>query len=119
MAKVGRNEKCPCGSGKKYKKCCLMPIPLPEITELTGDEAEVFVENKQGYLEEHKISDVGFEDEMMCCHCEEKIKVKDYKLVSVCGDDFDYISCPNWPECDGTILDWWPVDKWSFSNVME
>lgn len=22
-AKVGRNELCPCGSGKKYKKCCL------------------------------------------------------------------------------------------------
>ena len=20
--KVGRNEKCPCGSGKKYKNCC-------------------------------------------------------------------------------------------------
>ena len=22
VAKVGRNEPCPCGSGKKYKKCC-------------------------------------------------------------------------------------------------
>ena len=22
MAKIGRNEKCPCGSGKKYKHCC-------------------------------------------------------------------------------------------------
>ncbi len=22
--KIGRNEKCPCGSGKKYKKCCLV-----------------------------------------------------------------------------------------------
>ncbi len=22
--KVGRNEPCPCGSGKKYKKCCLL-----------------------------------------------------------------------------------------------
>lgn len=22
-AKIGRNEKCPCGSGKKYKKCCM------------------------------------------------------------------------------------------------
>lgn len=22
VRKVGRNEKCPCGSGKKYKKCC-------------------------------------------------------------------------------------------------
>jgi len=21
--KVGRNEACPCGSGKKYKKCCM------------------------------------------------------------------------------------------------
>ncbi|MGB5261359.1 MAG: SEC-C metal-binding domain-containing protein, partial [Gammaproteobacteria bacterium] len=20
--KVGRNEPCPCGSGKKFKKCC-------------------------------------------------------------------------------------------------
>ena len=24
--KVGRNEPCPCGSGKKYKKCCGRPI---------------------------------------------------------------------------------------------
>jgi hypothetical protein len=22
MSKVGRNETCPCGSGKKYKHCC-------------------------------------------------------------------------------------------------
>lgn len=22
MEKVGRNDLCPCGSGKKYKKCC-------------------------------------------------------------------------------------------------
>ena len=21
--KIGRNDKCPCGSGLKYKKCCL------------------------------------------------------------------------------------------------
>ena len=23
--RVGRNEPCPCGSGKKYKKCCGKP----------------------------------------------------------------------------------------------
>ena len=22
MSKVGRNDTCPCGSGKKYKQCC-------------------------------------------------------------------------------------------------
>lgn len=25
--KVGRNEPCPCGSGKKFKKCCLHTPP--------------------------------------------------------------------------------------------
>ncbi len=30
---VGRNELCPCGSGKKYKKCCGVVTP---ITELRG-----------------------------------------------------------------------------------
>lgn len=24
VVKIGRNEPCPCGSGKKYKKCCLL-----------------------------------------------------------------------------------------------
>ena len=24
MIKVGRNDPCPCGSGKKYKKCCMV-----------------------------------------------------------------------------------------------
>jgi hypothetical protein len=29
--KIGRNEKCYCGSGKKYKKCC-MRKSMPELT---------------------------------------------------------------------------------------
>jgi hypothetical protein len=24
MAKIGRNDLCPCGSGKKYKRCCMV-----------------------------------------------------------------------------------------------
>lgn len=26
---IGRNEPCPCGSGKKYKKCCMQRVPDP------------------------------------------------------------------------------------------
>ncbi|MEO0266394.1 MAG: SEC-C metal-binding domain-containing protein [candidate division WOR-3 bacterium] len=26
MANIGRNDPCPCGSGKKYKKCCLLKL---------------------------------------------------------------------------------------------
>jgi len=29
MAKIGRNDLCPCGSGQKYKRCCL---PRDEAT---------------------------------------------------------------------------------------
>jgi tetratricopeptide (TPR) repeat protein len=36
MAKVGRNDPCPCGSGRKYKKCCLPsqsePAPAAAVT---------------------------------------------------------------------------------------
>jgi SWIM/SEC-C metal-binding protein len=26
---IGRNESCPCGSGRKFKKCCLIDGPNP------------------------------------------------------------------------------------------
>jgi hypothetical protein len=29
--KIGRNDPCPCGSGKKYKKCCLGKKPMDPI----------------------------------------------------------------------------------------
>jgi len=28
--KVGRNDPCPCGSGKKYKRCCLLTKPVSQ-----------------------------------------------------------------------------------------
>jgi tetratricopeptide (TPR) repeat protein len=36
MSTIGRNDLCPCGSGKKYKKCCLpkeeaLPRPAPAL----------------------------------------------------------------------------------------
>ncbi len=30
--KIGRNDPCPCGSGKKYKKCCLLKAETPSQT---------------------------------------------------------------------------------------
>ncbi len=49
MAKIGRNDTCPCGSGKKYKKCCLdkndalYPNYDKRYFELKGKDAENFV----------------------------------------------------------------------------
>ena len=41
--KIGRNDPCPCGSGLKYKKCCL---PNPEA-ERAGDRISAFKEDLQ------------------------------------------------------------------------
>lgn len=42
MSKIGRNEPCPCGSGKKYKKCCIdkeiLPVNEIDAMILEGDE---------------------------------------------------------------------------------
>lgn len=47
-AKVGRNEPCPCGSGQKYKKCCLDKARAParasehELDRRLLDQVEAF-----------------------------------------------------------------------------
>ena len=34
--KIGRNQPCPCGSGKKFKKCCYGKISVDKSSELNG-----------------------------------------------------------------------------------
>jgi tetratricopeptide (TPR) repeat protein len=36
MAKIGRNDPCPCGSGKKYKRCCLAKVEKAERQALAA-----------------------------------------------------------------------------------
>lgn len=31
---IGRNDPCPCGSGKKYKRCCLPKIPVQDHEDM-------------------------------------------------------------------------------------
>jgi tetratricopeptide (TPR) repeat protein len=57
MAKVGRNDPCPCGSGKKYKRCCLekdeaaaralaAATPPPSIVEEIGHKLAAAYEDE-------------------------------------------------------------------------
>jgi len=42
--KVGRNDPCPCGSGKKYKKCCYLKQQPPKIQRLPPEVIKKFQE---------------------------------------------------------------------------
>ncbi len=48
MAKIGRNQPCPCGSGKKYKKCCLNKPKSDSQSVQKRDELDAFME--KGWL---------------------------------------------------------------------
>lgn len=39
MAKIGRNEKCPCQSGKKYKHCCALKVSRVRPQQMTPEQA--------------------------------------------------------------------------------
>ena len=59
MHRVGRNEPCPCGSGKKYKKCCLPqheearkavpPERLKEMEKLAKAREQLAKDIAKGY----------------------------------------------------------------------
>ncbi len=44
--KVGRNELCPCGSGKKYKKCCLLNDQSSKLANKGQDSSNALSELK-------------------------------------------------------------------------
>jgi len=49
MAKTGRNDPCPCGSGNKYKKCCLTkdePADSERLAESQGERDERAAEHR-------------------------------------------------------------------------
>ncbi len=53
MDKIGRNDPCPCGSGKKYKWCCLVKTASPvgftsDDRLLALEKLDRFVETKLG-----------------------------------------------------------------------
>jgi hypothetical protein len=52
VARVGRNEPCPCGSGKKYKHCCIEAdnLRLQRSSSVPGRTHRESLEDAEGFL---------------------------------------------------------------------
>ena len=78
--KTGRNDRCPCGSGKKYKKCCmgideglLKKSAYEELRDTSIAAVEILLEYAQRILPEGAIEDAAddfglgtIDDEEVC-----------------------------------------------------
>jgi tetratricopeptide (TPR) repeat protein len=67
MAKVGRNDPCPCGSGKKYKRCCLekdeaaaraLAAARPAVAEEIADKLDAAYEEDEFTAESNAAVDL-------------------------------------------------------------
>ena len=57
MQKVGRNDSCPCGSGKKFKKCCEMK---QKHKKLSAEIVSTSAPQSQETQETSKVSSLFF-----------------------------------------------------------
>ena len=57
VAKVGRNDPCPCGSGRKYKHCCLEKDDerLHHSSDVAGVTAEELLADPNAHLTEERL----------------------------------------------------------------
>ena len=52
MANIGRNHCCPCGSGKKFKKCCLLSATDDDIVRMrSAEKIKERVQRREGFQE--------------------------------------------------------------------
>ena len=71
---------------------------------------EIIISDKQAYLTQNSISeDFKLTDKRNCLHCHQDIIVGEYKVYKSDKDGFEFICCPNAPECNGTMIDWMPI----------
>ena len=52
--KTGRNDPCPCGSGKKYKKCC-DPIEQTTVQNTSLNQNKQNINNEDDILQKQEL----------------------------------------------------------------
>ncbi len=58
MAKIGRNQPCPCGSGVKYKKCCWNQDRLSEKPTTSSNSVSPAAAQSWGFIEEDPLCEI-------------------------------------------------------------
>ncbi|MDA2930257.1 SEC-C domain-containing protein [Acidobacteria bacterium AH-259-O06] len=105
MARIARNDPCPCGSGKKHKKCCLGKTGLgqePEASRISDFAYETILEAERRLLQ--RLADMVAQDPMWA---EERDAAAEEFIELL--DDPKMQNPDEWSEFDRTRLFQWFV----------
>jgi len=92
MTTVGRNEPCPCGSGKKYKKCCLEKDTAVDLETFRAERAE---ENLRNEIMRFAMGE-RFKDEMLTAFQTYRGGTADASLMLASPDPLENIRFIDW-----------------------
>ena len=107
MSKIGRNDPCPCGSGMKYKKCCLPKEKQRSAASRRSETAASrWKENTDDFFEDMPAEPDGLRDEneAMEDSGQTELKLDDEPFVSptICDE------VPEISEEENALVDaWW------------
>ncbi len=104
MSKIGRNDPCPCGSGKKYKKCCLSKEQ--QRYELKRSVAGGRKDETDDFFEDLPAEPTGPQDEneAMEASAQSRLELEDEPFVSRTISD----EVPEIGEEENALVDaWW------------
>ncbi len=104
MAKPGRNDPCPCGSGKKYKRCCLAKGEA--VSGFTDADRRSAIDGLERFVDE----ELGAEDDDASAffygEYEARLGALDYEWIQASEAVYDMWFFCDWQLEDGrTVLD--------------
>jgi chromosome segregation ATPase len=90
MSKVGRNEPCPCGSGKKFKRCCSERVETQERLERQRAEHDRLAAERERLEAARELAEARLaEARAAAAEFEEKDRLSAEVLRLIAAEQFD------------------------------
>jgi hypothetical protein len=88
MSKVGRNDPCPCGSGKKYKACCLNKDEAERRIERRASNAALNAQVQSDYEAFNDLMDRSEESQDAAASIWALIEAKQFDLAEQATQEY-------------------------------
>lgn len=106
MSKIGKNDSCPCGSGRKYKKCCELISLIPKTVSqnrISTFPLKKLPFNPDQHIDENKLKSVSVHTER--CVISVETNEKQYKLFQIvfAKDGSLFVNFPYFKHKEGLV----------------
>ena len=99
MSKIGRNDPCPCGSGKKYKRCCLYKSIKP--VDFTREHRQFALGVMARFVEEKLPLEIAKSHADFYHKWRDRLEELEYDMVEISNDVWEMWSFLDYRLSDG------------------